>query len=405
MSLRSLLIESIGNDLSDEAAESTCEACGAASLFGFYEARGVPSQTCVLLNDYQSAWSYPTGEVLLAFCVACGFIQNTRFDPDLVDYSQVTEESQAFSPKFTDFATWLADELVDRFRLRDKSVLEVGSGKGDFLLMLGERGITRGLGIDPGFLSTRLNGPEINVEFVRDYYGEQSTDLTADFVFTRHLLEHVPDVSRFLGWLRESTSSTPGASLFIEVPDVRRILAEGAFWDVYYEHCSYFTLGSLARTLRNTGFGVTWLQLGFDDQYLLAGASPGVNVRNHKMEDTVAEIGALVASFALRAKSEVQRWRQTINDVVEGGGKVAVWGGGSKASAFLSSVGLTQVTVVDINPFKQGKWLPGVAAEVRAPQALVDVRPQLVIPMNPIYAEEIRCDLADMGLSPLVAGV
>ena len=44
--------------------------------------------------------------------------------------------------------------------------------------------------------------------------------------------------------------------LFVEVPDTMRILVEGAFWDVYYEHCSYFTLGSLGRLLQREKFGL-----------------------------------------------------------------------------------------------------------------------------------------------------
>ncbi len=47
-----------------------------------------------------------------------------------------------------------------------------------------------------------------------------------------------------------------------------------AFWDVYYEHCSYFSLGSLARLFRSTGFEVTGLHVEYDDQYLLVEARP-----------------------------------------------------------------------------------------------------------------------------------
>ena len=48
--------------------------------------------------------------------------------------------------------------------------------------------------------------------------------------------------------------------VFFEVPDTMRILREGAFWDIYYEHCSYFTPGSLARRFRRTGFDINELK-------------------------------------------------------------------------------------------------------------------------------------------------
>lgn len=116
---------------------TTCQACGATELHGFYEVRGIPTQSCILLDDEDSALEYPMGNVSLAVCRACGFIQNTLFDASLVDYSVPTEESQAYSPRFRDFSDGVIDDLVTRHRL--STVLEVGCGKGDFLIDLAER--------------------------------------------------------------------------------------------------------------------------------------------------------------------------------------------------------------------------------------------------------------------------
>ncbi|MCH8129246.1 MAG: SAM-dependent methyltransferase, partial [Acidobacteria bacterium] len=75
----------------------TCRACGGGDLEVFYEVASIPSQTCVLLDTAEEAAAYPTGSIVLGFCRDCGFIQNTVFDPQDIDYSQPTEESQAFS--------------------------------------------------------------------------------------------------------------------------------------------------------------------------------------------------------------------------------------------------------------------------------------------------------------------
>ncbi|MCI0426303.1 MAG: class I SAM-dependent methyltransferase [Actinobacteria bacterium] len=388
----------------DEARQAGCRACGATDLVAFYEVSSVPTQTCVLLDDVAGAAAYPTGDVLLAFCETCGFIENVRFDDRLVDYSVPTEESQAFSPIFKEFSTWLVEELDERYHLRGRSVLEVGCGKGDFLLQLAATGIRHGLGIDPGFLPERARNEEGEVEFIRDWYGARSTHLTADLVTTRHLMEHVHNVAEFLGWLRVSVSATPGSALFTEVPDAGRVLAEGAYWDVYYEHCSYYTLGSLARALRNSGFAVDWLRKGFQDQYLLAGARLGTSdATSLPAEDTPVEVAAMVQTFAAKAEEGRRLWRERIDEVGED--HVAIWGGASKTIAFLAAHGLSRVTVVDINPYKQGKWLPGVAIEVQSPSILMETRPRLVIPMNPIYTTEITADLARMGLDPVVMAV
>ena len=62
--------------------------------------------------------------------------------------------------------------------------------------------------------------------------------------------------------------------MFFEVPDTDRVLGEGAFWDIYYEHCSYFTPGSMARAFRAAGFAITRLERDYGDQYLLLEADP-----------------------------------------------------------------------------------------------------------------------------------
>lgn len=392
----------VGDSAAEEAAEGSCHACGANGLVAFFEVKDVPAQTTVLLDSEEEAEGFPAGEILLAFCESCGFIQNQRFDLQLVDYSKPTEESQAFSPRFTEFATQLADALIERYDLVDKAVLEIGCGKGDFLQLLVDRGIGSALGIDPGYLPNREEQDGRVVEYRREWYRAVDTHLTGDLVISRHLMEHVPNVGEFFGWLAESARNTKGSAVFTEVPDTARVLEEGAFWDVYHEHCSYFTIGSLARSIRKAGMTVTDLRYGFDGQYLLADSHPYPGGEPLAIEDTQDEVAQLVAHFAEVASSSVNRWRARIEDVQAKGGSVVVWGGGSKAVAFLTSIDAEDVTVVDINPHKQRKWLPGAALEVKAPEALKKSPPDLVIPMNPIYVHEITRDLEKMGLSPRV---
>jgi hypothetical protein len=385
----------------EEGRQAICAACGGRGAEAFYQVDRIPTQSCVLLDSQEEAASHPVGDLLLALCRRCGFIQNVRFGPDLVDYSKPTEESQAFSPRFQAFARELAVKLVRHHRLEGRSVLEIGCGKGDFLRLLVEAGIGSGLGIDPGFLPARLDGDVGRAEFIRDWYGQRYVEKTADLVLTRHLLEHVPNVGEFLGWLATSTGATPGAHLFTEVPDVGRVLDEGAFWDIYYEHCSYFTKGSLGRALRAAGMQVEDLELGFEGQYILASGVPSSRPAPHPAEEPVERVAERVARFTQVAARARRRWEDRIGDVVRAGGRVCLWGGGSKAVGFLSSldVPVDRLVVVDINVHKHHRWLPGVVVEISPPQRLRHEPPDLVIPMNPVYADEIGTDLRAMGLS------
>ncbi len=90
----------------------------------------------------------------------------------------------------------------------------------------------------------------------------------------RHTLEHIRPVAEFLATIRRAVGDRRDVVILFEVPDVIRVLEEAAFWDVYYEHCSYFSAGSLARLFRSQGFEVLDARLEYDDQYVIVEARP-----------------------------------------------------------------------------------------------------------------------------------
>ena len=191
----------------------------------------------------------------------------------------------------------------------------------------------------------------------------------------------------------------------IEVPDATRIWHDIAFEDIYYEHCSYFTPGSLARALRRAGFAVTDLRREYDDQYLVAEASldPGED-RVFDIEDTVPALKQAVSEFTARYPDRLQAWQDFFGRT-NAEDRVAIWGSGSKCVAFLRTLGVVQHIdlIVDINPHRRGRFAPGVPVEISTPDACRSADPGLVIMMNGVYENEIRSDLAGMGLSPRVA--
>jgi SAM-dependent methyltransferase len=380
----------------------TCPSCGSGHLSVFYEVGNVPAHSCVLLPTQEAAVGYPTGSVLLAFCSSCGFITNVDFDPGLIDYTQDYEETQGFSGRFSQFARSLAERLIDRFDVRGKDVLEIGCGKGEFLVLLCELGNNRGVGIDPSYVPERLN-TDAEIKFIRDYYSERSTDLTGDLICCRHTLEHIGPTGDFVRLVRRSAERTAGAGIFVEVPDVRRVLRECAFWDIYHEHCSYFSPGSLARLFRSTGFEVLDLTLDFDDQYILLESrlDEAAPEQRRPLEEPVEELAADVEAFRRHQAEHVERWRNEVWERHSRGERIVLWGSGSKGVAFLTTLGLRDEIehVVDINPFRHGMYMPGTGQRIVSPEFLQEYRPQFVVAMNPIYIEEIRRDLDRLGVS------
>jgi len=387
---------------------AACWSCGRPDPQPFYRLEGIPISSCVLLSSHAEAVGFPRGDLELCFCEACGFIQNGLFDPALLDYSQDYEESQGFSPTFAAFAQGLVDRLIELYGIRGKKVFEIGCGKGDFLSLICKSGDNQGLGIDPGFREGRL-APDVDARVVQAFFTEPAVDLTGDLICCRHTLEHIQPVGDFVSLVHQSAAQQAGSVVFFEVPDTSRILIEGAFWDIYYEHCSYFTLGSLGRLFRATGFDPLSLRKGYDDQYLLIEARVRVDDSTGSFpgEDDLDEIRSGVRSFVDTTHAAIASWEDRLEEANAAGKKVVIWGASSKGVAFLTSLrnGDTVEYAVDINPYKQGRFMPGAGQEIVGPDFLEDYRPDLVIPMNPIYLEEIRSDLMGRGLTPELLAV
>jgi hypothetical protein len=54
--------------------------------------------------------------------------------------------------------------------------------------------------------------------------------------------------------------------------------------------------------------------------------------------------------------------------------------------------------VVDVNPQRQGRYLPKTGQKVIAPQELPAIRPDVVLATNPNYAREISAQLDALGI-------
>lgn len=364
----------------------------------------------LLMPDRESAVAYPRGDVALVFCDRCGFISNASFDVADNDYSTEYEETQGFSPTFTAFADSLARRMVEQYDVRNKTVLEIGCGKAEFLMRMVEFGNNRGIGVDPAIVPERI--PEAfhdRIEIVQELWTPAHAELEADFICCRHTLEHIAPTGEFLRSLRDSIGDRTETVVFFELPETLRVLEESAFWDVYYEHCSYFTPGSLARLFRSSGFDLVELSLDFDDQYILLVARPssGPTTAALELEDDLEKTRRLVAEFDRDAPGSIERWRDEIRSRVTRGRKVVLWGAGSKAVAFLTTIGLTDEieTLVDVNPFKTNRFMPASGQRVVAPSELTSIRPDCVIAMNSIYLAEIGADLDRLGLAPELLSV
>jgi SAM-dependent methyltransferase len=389
---------------------AACPSCGGRGLEPFYEQERVPVHSCQLVDTAAAARAFGRGTLRLAVCPRCGFIANTAYDPAPQDYGLAYEETQGFSPRFRAFSRDLAGRWVRRHGLEGRTVLEIGSGKGEFLVDMCELGAADGIGIDPSYVEERLTSPAAaRIRFIRDYYSERYTDLRAHAVVCRHTLEHIAPTGDFVRLIRRSLLNRPSTVVLFELPDVLRVLREVAFWDVYYEHCSYFTPGSLARLFRLAGFDVLDLALDYDGQYILLECRPAADepIGRQPLEEDPAEVVQAARAFGRGVAAARAHWSARVRAARADGRRPVIWGAGSKGVSFLTTLGLDDAIeyAVDVNPYKHGKYMAGTAQRIVAPEHLREYRPDLVIAMNPIYLDEIGATLAGLGVDAELVAV
>ncbi|MFC1648709.1 class I SAM-dependent methyltransferase, partial [Nanoarchaeota archaeon] len=163
-----------------------CTACLSENIEVFYSIEKIPVHSVLLLRSKEDAVGIQKGDLALACCKDCGFIFNSKFDPNVHSYSEDYNPTQAHSPTFNKFHRQLALNVIEKFGLRGKKVLEIGCGEGEFITALCELGDNTGVAFDPAY-HNKYDNPKI--EFVTDFYSEKYSDVKADFVCCKMTLE------------------------------------------------------------------------------------------------------------------------------------------------------------------------------------------------------------------------
>ena len=293
-----------------------CPSCASGGTKLFYSVPNVPTNSCILFETPEEAINCQRGQVALHFCGDCGFIFNAGFDQSLTEYSDRYEETQGFSPTFSRFHRNLAAELIERHGLKGRQVMEIGCGKGEFLVLLSQLGENTGIDVDPSAIPERLDGVEgaERVTLIPEYFEPRHCSDEPDFLCCKMTLEHIPQTASFIETIRAGLTESHGTTVFFQIPETERILKLCSFEDIYHEHCSYFTESSLRRLFESCGFKVTRTAVEYDDQYLTIEAVPSSPQAQPSDDPALAELAELVRTFPERVARHQEYWREIVRE-------------------------------------------------------------------------------------------
>ena len=319
-----------------------------------------------VFDSRESARNCEKGDIHLSVDKAHGFVYNSAFVPESMNYDNSYNNEQSHSSVFKEHLTQVA-EIVSR-HMGSRDILEIGCGQGTFVQFLRNLGLSvRGVdpsyrGSDPAIRSTNFSSQDIE---------------TANGIVLRHVLEHLSDP---VGFLQQIANSTDSMKVFIEVPCVDWILDNSAWFDIFYEHVNYFRISDFERL-----FGGK-LETGrlFGGQYLYVVANLEDLSPHEAPNESSEELRPRFRSLAERMASQVRAASTPF-----------VWGASSKGviySLLRERFGQPVELAIDINPEKWGRYLPATGVKVIPPHSITEFAPtgtQIVV-MNPNYASEIN---------------
>jgi 2-polyprenyl-3-methyl-5-hydroxy-6-metoxy-1,4-benzoquinol methylase len=329
-------------------------------------------------------------------CSECWLVQT-------VDYTGADELFSADYAYFSSYSTiWLqhAEQyvitMIERFGLTKNSfVVEVAANDGYLLQYVHARGIPC-LGVEPT-TSTAAAARQKGIDIVEDFFGERlalslaKQGKEADLMIANNVLAHVPDINDFVTGFT-SLLKTAGIATF-EFPHLLRLVAGNQFDTIYHEHFSYLSFTAVSRIFEKNGlkvFDIGELPTHGGSLRVFAERldSGRQKVSNHVVELLAQERAAgmttaeYYAGFQARADRIKNKLLDFLKQSKKQGKKVAAYGAAAKGNTLLNYAGVHPDLlpyVVDRNPSKQGKYLPGSRIPIVAETRLCEERPDYVV--------------------------
>lgn len=368
-----------------------CPVCDSKNIQDFIIRDNVPVYQNLVFRNRDEAIKIVRGTLDLKVCIDCSFVFNNSFEPEKLIYDESYENTQTYSPFFKKYIDDLVDYLIKEKEVRNSVIAEIGCGKGYFIRnLLTKDSDNKGYGFD---LSYQGNESELDKRliFKKKYLTSEDSEIKPDVVICRHVIEHISEPLKFLGEITGVFGKNLNLGYFFETPCIEWIVKNVAFWDFFYEHCSYFNYFSLSKMFEKNGCNIDKIFNIFQGQYLWLETTSSIKNNFGESFDIKKFIKSL-QKYSSAERKIIGYWKSKIYELSLDG-KTAIWGAGAKGVTFVNLIDPENKYidyVVDLNPAKQENYISGTGHKIIDYIKLDEFGVKNIILMNPNYYYECK---------------
>lgn len=344
-------------------------------------------------------------------CESCWLVQAEAYSRAAELFNEEYAYFSSFSDLWLQHARNYVATMTERFGLTTAShVVEIAANDGYLLQYVKQLGIPC-LGIEPTAstaAAARLKGITIIEDFFDMRLANELIEKNkqADLVAANNVLAHVPDINGFVSGIAILLKSN-GVATF-EFPHLMRMIAEKEFDTIYHEHFSYLSLTAVAHTFNLNGLSIFDVEElpthGGSLRVFAQRADSGTN----QVSQSVMELLDREATSGMKTREYYAGFQEKADQVKDdlvsflieakrAGKSVIAYGAAAKGNTLINYAGIRPnliPCVVDRNPAKQGKYMPGSRIPIVDESCIRDEKPDyvVIIPWN--IRDEVMTQLA-----------
>ncbi len=384
-------------------SQTACRFCGAPMDAVFADLGMSPLANSYLPPERANGMEpfYPLRALV---CGNCFLVQLEEYETPQQIFSDYLYFS-SFASSWLEHSRRYVEQMIPRLGLNENSqVVEVASNDGYLLQFFKEREIPV-LGIEPAANvaeAAQAKGIPTHVDFFgRETARRLAGESSADLLLGNNVLAHVPDLNDFVAGMKILLK--PGGVITMEFPHLMRLIEDNQWDTIYHEHFSYFSFVTAARVFDAHGlrlFDVEELPTHGGSLRIYAchaedPAKPETEaargLRERELAAGLEDIDTYLG-YGRRVEADKRQILAFLIGLKQQGKRIVGYGAPAKGNTLLNYCGVRRDFIdytCDLNPHKQGHFLPGSHIPIRSPDAIREDRPDviLILPWN--LTEEI----------------